>query len=75
METILGIMCIIAVLLVCYSEIDKKRVEEVVENKSDHYRPKTVDNVVYVAKDKEEANTTAFAIALKEAMQRQKGEV
>ena len=77
MEIILGIIGIIVASVITYFFInDKKRVEKLVENKISQSKPNQVEmiqsknNVVYVAKDKEEDNTTTFAQALKEAQER-----
>lgn len=77
MKVILCIFFAIIVLVLFYFERDKKRVEKLVENKISQSKPNQVEmiqsknNVVYVAKDKEEDNTTAFAQALQEAIERQ----
>ena len=75
MEVVLGIIVIAVVLFLCfYFEKDKKRVEKLVEKKIE--RPNQVktiqstNNVVCVAKDKEQQELTSFALVLKDAVEK-----
>lgn len=73
MEIIVGIIVIAVVVFLCFHlEKDKKRVEGLVDKKiekSSHDELQATNNVVYVAKDKEEEEMTSFALALKDAME------